>query len=69
MFGGNADKQSRMEAIVNELERNPKNQSQLARRLGVSPSTIEADLIKLEKRGVLLQQDQYGMLSVFRRRA
>ncbi|NJL57428.1 ArsR family transcriptional regulator [bacterium] len=53
---------------MNELELNPKNQSQLARRLGVSPSTIEADLIKLEKQGVLIQQDQYGFLSIFRRR-
>ncbi|NJL06314.1 MAG: ArsR family transcriptional regulator [Chloroflexaceae bacterium] len=68
MFEDKADKKSRMEAIVNELECNPKNQSQLARRLGVSPSTIEADLIKLEKQGVLIQQDQYGFLSIFRRR-
>jgi DNA-binding IclR family transcriptional regulator len=42
--------------------------SQLARRLGVAPSTVQRDLPTLEEQGTLLIEDERGLLSLFRRR-
>lgn len=69
MFGNKQGKRDRGDAIVRELEQKPEQtQSQLARHLGVHPSTIKDDLWVLEKEGVLLQEDEKGRLSLFRRR-
>ena len=41
--------------------------SQLARLLGVPRSTVQRDLPALEEEGVLLIEDERGLLSLFRR--
>nr|HID14007.1 HTH domain-containing protein [Anaerolineae bacterium] len=43
-------------------------QSDLARALRVSRSTVQRDLPALEERGTLLMEDERGLLSLFRRR-
>jgi len=43
-------------------------QSDLARALGVSRSTVMRDLPALEEWGTLLMEDDRGFLSLFRRR-
>ncbi len=42
--------------------------SQVARTLGVHRSTVLRDLPALEQQGTLLMEDQWGWLSLFRRR-
>ena len=67
MFGSKQDKQERLEQEVELLEAQPLLPAQIAERLGVPRSTVLRDLPVLEERGVLLQEDEDGKLSVFRR--
>lgn len=67
LFGSKEGKRERLDAIKKELEQSAQGltQSELARRMGVHPSTIEDDLRKLEDKGVLIQEDGRGRLSLW----
>jgi DNA-binding IclR family transcriptional regulator len=69
MFGSKRGKQDRLDKIVGLLERNPGglSQSEIARRVRAERSTVHRDLAALEKRGVLLAEDDRGRVSLFRR--
>ena len=69
MFGSKRGKQNRLEKIVGLLERNPGglSQSEIAKRVRTERSTVHRDLAALEKRGVLLAEDDLGRVSLFRR--
>ncbi len=69
MFGSKRGKQDRLEKIVNLLERNPGglSQSEIAKLVRTQRSTVHRDLAALEKRGVLLVEDDRGRVSLFRR--
>jgi DNA-binding IclR family transcriptional regulator len=69
MFGSKQAKQDRLEQIVQVLEGNPGGltQSEIARRVRRQRSTVHRDLLALDKRGVLLAEDERGRVSLFRR--
>ncbi len=64
MFGNKDAKRTRLEQMVEIIAQSPQGitQAALARSLGVGRSTINKDLVSLEKRGVRLSQDQRGRL-------
>ena len=68
MFGSKDGKIERLEQEVELLEAEALRPAQLAERLGVPRSTVMRDLPDLEDRGVLLQEDDDGRLSIFGRR-
>ena len=69
MFGSKRGKLDRLEKIVDLLEHNPGglSQSEIAKRVSTERSTVHRDLAALEKRGVLLAEDDRGRVSLFRR--
>jgi DNA-binding IclR family transcriptional regulator len=67
MYGSKQGKVERLEVEIEMLETEALSLSQLAARLGVPRSTVMRDLPALEDRGVLLQEDEAGRLSIFRR--
>jgi len=68
MFGSKDGKVDRLEQEVELLEAEALRPAQIAERLGVPRSTVMRDLPDLEDRGVLLQEDDDGRLSIFGRR-
>jgi len=68
MFGSKQGKADRLEQEVELLEGEELLPAQIAERLGVPRSTVMRDLPELEERGVLLQEDKNGRLSIFGRR-
>ena len=70
MFGNKQSKQERLEQMAETIERQPGiSQSELARRLGIPRSTVKRDLPTLEQVGLLLAEDERGLLSFFGRKA
>ena len=67
MFGSKEGKVDRLEQEVELLEEEALLPAQIAERLGVPRSTVMRDLPELEERGVLLQEDEDGRLSLFGR--
>jgi hypothetical protein len=68
MFGNKQDKQKRLKHMTEIIDRNPGiKAAQVARKMSSHRSTVMRDLASLEKRGVLLTEDQRGGLSLFRR--
>jgi DeoR/GlpR family transcriptional regulator of sugar metabolism len=65
MFGNKRNKRQRLDEIVSIVQLQAHTQEELARRLGVSPSTITDDLTQLEERGALLTEDHHGRMSFF----
>ncbi|NOK63953.1 MAG: hypothetical protein GFH27_549319n133 [Chloroflexi bacterium AL-W] len=66
LFGSKVAKHERLITIVAALTKTPgQTQSELARLMGVHPSTIEDDLRKLEEEGILVQEDDRGRLSLW----
>ena len=68
MFGNKKAKDSRIDQIIYTLlhvDHEHPNQQQLSQRFGVSPKTIAADLVVIEKRGILLWEDPQGGLGIF----
>jgi len=68
MFGSKQGKDERLEQEVALLEQQPLRPAQIAERIGVPRSTVMRDLPDLEDRGVLLQEEEDGRLSIFQRR-
>jgi DNA-binding IclR family transcriptional regulator len=68
MFGSKQGKAERLEHEVELLKGEELLPAQIAERLGVPRSTVMRDLPELEGRGVLLQEDRDGRLSIFGRR-
>jgi len=68
MFGSKDGKVDRLEQEVELLEAEALRPAQIAERLGVPRSTVMRNLPDLEDRGVLLQEDDDGRLSIFGRR-
>ena len=68
MFGSKEGKVDRLEQEIELLEGEALLPAQIAERLGVPRSTVMRDLPELEDRGVLLQEDEDGRLSIFARR-
>lgn len=68
MFGSKDLKIERLDQEIELLEAEALRPAQIAERLGVPRSTVMRDLPELEKRGVLLQEDEDGRLSIFGRR-
>lgn len=68
MYGSKQDKARRLERLEQLLREasvsQPLTLSQLADRLGVPRSTVLRDLPCLEDRGVLVQEDAQGGLSL-----
>ena len=70
MFGNKQARQARLEQMAEAIEQQPGiSQSELARQLGVPRSTVKRDLPTLEQAGVLLAEDERGLLSLFGRRS
>ncbi len=69
MFGNKRKKAQRLETIGQLLGSNDGlTQAQLARKLGVSRGTINKDLAILQERtGILVSEDDRGILRLFRR--
>ena len=68
MFGNKRKKEERLQCIGDLLkqEKSGLTQTELARRLGVSRSTVLKDLAILqEKAGILTSEDQHGRLYWF----
>jgi DeoR/GlpR family transcriptional regulator of sugar metabolism len=66
MFGNKQAKQERLEQMAETIERQPGiSQSQLARQLGIPRSTVKRDLPTLEQAGILLAEDERGLLLSF----
>jgi len=65
MFGSKQGKEERLEQEVELLEEEALLPAQIAEHLGVPRSTVMRDLPQLEDRGVLLQEDEDGRLSIF----
>jgi DNA-binding IclR family transcriptional regulator len=68
MFGSKQGKADRLVQEVELLKEESLLPAQIAERLGVPRSTVMRDLPELEDRGVLLQEDMDGRLSIFGRR-
>jgi len=69
MFGNKQVKQARLEHMARVIERHPDiTQAELARKMGMPRSTVNRDLLALEKAGVLLAEDTRGRLALFGRR-
>jgi DNA-binding IclR family transcriptional regulator len=64
MFGSKEGKADRLEHEIQLLEDEALLPAQLAELLGVPRSTVMRDLPELEERGVLLQEDENGRLSL-----
>jgi len=64
MFGSKQDKVERLEQEIELLEAEALRPAQIAERIGVPRSTVMRDLPDLEDRGVLLQEDEDGRLSI-----
>jgi predicted DNA-binding transcriptional regulator YafY len=64
MFGSKDQKRSRLERMVEIIAESPEGitQAALSRLLGVERSTVNKDLLSLEKRGVRFSEDQRGRL-------
>ncbi len=64
MFGNKDEKNKRLEQMVEIIAKAPAGTTQavLARLLGVGRSTVNKDLVALEKRGVRLSEDRRGRL-------
>jgi len=70
MFGNKQAKRERLEQMAETIERQPRiSQSELARQLGIPRSTVKRDLPTLEHAGILLAEDERGLLSFFGRKA
>ncbi len=69
MFGNKRKKAQRLETIGALLgSTDGLTQAQLARKLGVSRGTINKDLAILQERtGILVSEDDRGILRLFRR--
>jgi predicted DNA-binding transcriptional regulator YafY len=67
MFGNKSDKTKRLEETADLLAQQELSAAELARKLGVQRSTVLRDLPLLEDRGVFLQEDEQGLLYLFRR--
>ncbi|MDZ4719411.1 MAG: HTH domain-containing protein [Roseiflexaceae bacterium] len=67
MFGSKEAKVERLERIIELLENHKElSPAQLADRLGVPRSTVLRDLPVLEERGIILQEDDDGKVSLSR---
>jgi DeoR/GlpR family transcriptional regulator of sugar metabolism len=67
MFGSKEGKVERLERIIELLENHEKlSPAQLADHLGVPRSTVLRDLPTLEERGIILQEDPDGKVSISR---
>lgn len=64
MFGRKDKKQERLDLIqeIVQTDVSGVTQAELARRCGSTRSTIHKDLAELEKRGVILAEDETGKL-------
>ena len=64
MFGNKDQKRSRLEQMAVLITQAPLGitQAALARLLGVGRSTVNKDLVALERRGVRLSEDRKGRL-------
>ncbi len=64
MFGNKNEKRNRLDRMVDIIAKSPAGitQAALARLLGVGRSTVNKDLVALEKRGVRLSEDRRGRL-------
>ena len=70
MFGDKRAKQARLEQMAEAIEQHPGiSQSDLARQLGIPRSTVKRDLPMLEQAGILLAEDEQGLLSLFGRKS
>ena len=70
MFGNKQAKQARLEQMAEAIEQQPGiSQSELARQLGIPRSTVKRDLPTLEQAGILLAEDERGLLSLFGRKS
>jgi DeoR/GlpR family transcriptional regulator of sugar metabolism len=67
MFGSKQDKADRLDRMTQLLEQQVLSPAQIADRLHVPRSTVMRDLPMLEDRGVLLQEEDDGKLSIFRK--
>lgn len=67
MFGNKSDKTKRLEQTADLLTQQELSAAELAQMLGVERSTVLRDLPLLEDRGVFLQEDERGLLRLFRR--
>jgi len=67
MFGSKQAKEERLEEIVTLLDQQHLSAAQLAEAMNVSRSTITRVLPALEDRGIFLQEEEDGKLSIFRR--
>jgi DeoR/GlpR family transcriptional regulator of sugar metabolism len=67
MFGSKEGKVERLERIIELLENYEElSPAQLADHLGVPRSTVLRDLPILEERGIILQEDHDGKVSISR---
>ncbi|HEU5100801.1 MAG TPA: HTH domain-containing protein [Roseiflexaceae bacterium] len=64
MFGSKDGKVDRLEQEVELLKEEALRPAQIAERLGVPRSTVMRDLPAIEDRGILLQEDEDGRLSI-----
>lgn len=65
MFGSKREKQERLEREIALLTQyGDLSVAELAEQVGVPRKTIYSDLVELDRRGILLQEDQ-GRLSLF----
>lgn len=67
MFGSKREKAERLEQYEEILDEEELTQAELAERLRVPRSTVMRDLVDLDERGVLLEEDERGKLSLFRK--
>lgn len=70
MFGNKQTKRERLEQLAHVIQQHPEgiSQSELARQIGVPRCTVKRDLPALEQMGILLAEDERGLLSLFRRK-
>jgi len=71
MFGNKQAKQARLEHMADVIRQHPEgiSQSNLARAIGAPRSTVKRDLLTLEQAGILLAEDEQGLLSLFGRKS
>lgn len=67
MFGNKREKAERLEQYEQLLEQEELTQAQLAERLNIPRSTVMRDLVDLDERGVLFEEDEGGKVRLSRR--